>query len=61
MFKGNPIVFQGFLIPSDNALFLTMLSIHVLAALTCLRAFFIAPVANFSLTVSNNEVQHFQT
>jgi hypothetical protein len=38
MFEGAPIVFQGFLIPSDNPLFLTILAIHVLAALTCVIA-----------------------
>jgi hypothetical protein len=34
MLKGNPFVVQGFEIPSDNPLFLTILSIHILAALT---------------------------
>jgi hypothetical protein len=42
MFKGKPIDFQGFLIPSDNGLFLTILSIHVLAALICVIAGIIA-------------------
>jgi hypothetical protein len=32
--EGNPFVIQGFEIPSDNPIFLTILSIHVLAALT---------------------------
>jgi hypothetical protein len=35
MLKGNPFVVQGFEIPSDNPFFLTILSIHILAALTC--------------------------
>lgn len=35
MFEGNPITIDGFLIPSDNPVFLTLLSIHILAALTC--------------------------
>ncbi len=38
MFEGNPIAFQGFIIPSDNPVFLTILSIHVLAALSCVVA-----------------------
>jgi hypothetical protein len=32
--EGNPFVIQGFEIPSDNPIFLTILSIHILAALT---------------------------
>lgn len=35
MLEGNPIVVQGFEIPSDDPLFLIILSIHVLTALTC--------------------------
>ena len=35
MFEGNPLAIDGFLIPSDNPVFLTLLSIHILAALTC--------------------------
>lgn len=35
MFEGNPFVVQGFEIPTDNPIFLTILSIHILAALTC--------------------------
>jgi hypothetical protein len=35
MFEGSPINFQGFLIPSDNTVFLTILTIHVLAGLVC--------------------------
>ncbi len=35
MFEGNPIVVQGFEIPSDSPLFLTILFIHVLAGLAC--------------------------
>ncbi len=35
MFEGHPIVFQGFEVPSDAPLFLTILSIHILFALTC--------------------------
>src|SRR4029453_343671 len=32
--EGNQFVIQGFEIPSDNPIFLTILSIHILAALT---------------------------
>lgn len=35
MFEGHPITIDGFLIPSDNPVFLVLLSIHILAALTC--------------------------
>lgn len=35
MFEGNPITIDGFLIPSNNPVFLTLLGIHVVAALTC--------------------------
>lgn len=35
MFEGNPITIAGFLIPSDNPVFLAILSIHILAALIC--------------------------
>jgi len=35
MLKGNQIVVQGFEIPSDHPLFLTILSRHILAALIC--------------------------
>jgi hypothetical protein len=35
MFEGNPIDVQGFKIPSDTPLFLTVLSIHILAAVIC--------------------------
>ena len=35
MLPGNPVVIQGFEIPSDNSFFLTILAIHVLAAFTC--------------------------
>jgi hypothetical protein len=35
MFEGNPIVVQGFEIPSDDPVFLVVLSIHILAGLTC--------------------------
>jgi hypothetical protein len=35
MFEGNPFVVQGFEIPSDNPFFLTILSTHILTALTC--------------------------
>jgi hypothetical protein len=35
MFEGNPIVVQGFEIPFDSPLFLFVLSIHILAGLTC--------------------------
>jgi len=36
--KGNPITIQGFDIPSDSPLFLTLLAIHVLAGLACVVA-----------------------
>jgi uncharacterized integral membrane protein len=42
MFKGNPIVIEGFEIPFDGPLFLTILAIHVLAGLTCVVAGIIA-------------------
>ena len=35
MFQGKPIDIQGFQIPSDAPLFLIILSIHILAGLTC--------------------------
>jgi hypothetical protein len=35
MFDGRPFVFQGFQIPSSNPVFLFILSMHILAALTC--------------------------
>ena len=35
MFEGKPITIDGFLIPTDNLVFLVLLSIHILAALTC--------------------------
>jgi hypothetical protein len=35
MFDGSPIVVQGFEIPSDSRVFLTILSIHIFAALIC--------------------------
>ena len=35
MFEGSPINVQGFEIPYDGPLFLTILSIHILAGLTC--------------------------
>lgn len=35
MFEGKEIVVQGFQIPSDAPLFLIILSIHILAGLTC--------------------------
>jgi hypothetical protein len=35
MLKGNQIIVQGFEIPSDHPLFLTILSIHILAGLIC--------------------------
>jgi hypothetical protein len=35
MFKGEPFFFQGFEIPSNNLIFLVILSIHVLAGITC--------------------------
>lgn len=45
MFEGNPFVVQGFEIPSDSRLFLTILSIHILAALTCVVAGLMAMLA----------------
>src|SRR5689334_13738320 len=38
IFEDSPFVFQGFEIPSDSPFFLTVLSIHVLAGLTCVVA-----------------------
>jgi hypothetical protein len=35
MFNGKPIVIEGFEIPYDSPLFLTILSIHILGGLTC--------------------------
>lgn len=35
MFEGNPIVVDGIHIPSDNPLFLTVISLHILAAMVC--------------------------
>src|SRR5882762_8682043 len=35
MFEGSPINVQGFEIPYDSPLFLTILAIHILAGLTC--------------------------
>jgi peptidoglycan/LPS O-acetylase OafA/YrhL len=35
MFEGKQIVVQGFEIPSDSPVFLTILSIHILAGLLC--------------------------
>ncbi len=35
MFEGNKIVVEGFEIPYDSPLFLTLVAIHVLAGLTC--------------------------
>ena len=35
MFEGKHIVVQGFQIPSDAPLFLIILSMHILAGLTC--------------------------
>jgi len=45
MFEGNPFVVQGFEIPSDNPFFLTILSIHILTALTCVITGVIAMLA----------------
>jgi len=42
MFQGKPIVIEGFEIPFDGTLFLTILAIHVLAGLTCVVAGIIA-------------------
>jgi hypothetical protein len=38
MFEGNQFVFQGFEVPSDDPVFLTVLSIHVMAGLVCVIA-----------------------
>lgn len=38
MLEGNQITVQGFEIPSDHPLFLTLITIHVLAGLTCVIA-----------------------
>jgi hypothetical protein len=46
IFDGDSFVFQGFEIPSDSPLFLSVLSIHVLAGLTCVVAGAIAMLAN---------------
>lgn len=35
MFEGNPTEIEGFEIPYDGPMFLTVLAIHVLAGLTC--------------------------
>lgn len=35
MFEENPILVQGFVIPSNDPLFLTILTIHVVAGMTC--------------------------
>jgi predicted membrane protein DUF2306 len=35
MFEGDPFFFQGFEIPSDDLIFLVILSIHVLAGISC--------------------------
>ncbi len=35
MLEGNPIVVQGFEIPSDNPLFLGILALHIITALIC--------------------------
>jgi hypothetical protein len=35
MLEGNSITIQGFEIPSDHPIFLTIIAIHVLAGLTC--------------------------
>jgi hypothetical protein len=45
MFEGNPIVVQGFEIPSNAPLFLAILSIHILAGLNCVITGFIAMIA----------------
>ena len=40
--EGEPIVIQGFEIPSDSPLFLSILSVHVLAGLVCVVAGIVA-------------------
>jgi hypothetical protein len=45
MFKGNPINIVGFKLPSDNPAFLILISIHILAGLTCVIAGIIAMLA----------------
>jgi len=42
MFEGHPINVQGFEIPYDSPLFLTILAIHILAGLTCVIAGLVA-------------------
>lgn len=38
MFEGNPITIEGIEIPSDAPLFLTLIALHVFAALVCVIA-----------------------
>ena len=35
MFQGNPFEFQGFVVASNSPLFLVVLAVHILSALTC--------------------------
>ena len=46
MFEGKPVTIDGFLIPSDNPVFLILLSIHLLAALTCVISGIMAMLAH---------------
>ncbi len=45
MFEGNPIVIDRVHIPSDNPVFLTIIAIHILAALTCVVSGIVAMFA----------------
>jgi hypothetical protein len=45
MFKGNPINIAGFQLPSDDPAFLILISIHILAGLTCVITGIIAMLA----------------
>jgi hypothetical protein len=38
IFEGDSFVVQGFEIPSDSPVFLTVLAIHILASITCVIA-----------------------
>lgn len=45
MFKGDPIVVQGFTIPSNDPVFLAIIGVHVACALTCVIAGIVAMLA----------------
>src|SRR5271166_6406691 len=46
MFEGNPFVLHRLHIPSDNLIFLAILSIHIISALICVVVGVIAMFAN---------------